>query len=67
MSDRTELRVPCDHSDDWVGRVQAGDLHSAPHCSVYTCLRCVDVSREYVSAKTGMAASDLIMFERWLA
>lgn len=61
------MSEPCDHSDAWVGRVQAGDLHTAPHCSVYTCLGCVDASREYVAAATGLVASDLILFERWLA
>ncbi|WP_280465977.1 hypothetical protein [Nocardia brasiliensis] len=58
---------PCDHSDAWVGRIQGGDLRSAPHCSVYTCLRCVDASREYVTGVTSLAASDLILFERYLA
>lgn len=60
MSDRE----PCDHSESWAGRVQSGDLSRGRHCSVYTCERCVGSSREYVTAVTGLPASQLIPFRR---
>lgn len=64
-TERTWRQVPCDHNDDHVGRVQAGELVLGKrHCSVYTCHACVPASREYVTRVTGgLPASDLILFE----
>ncbi|MCT7373210.1 hypothetical protein [Mycolicibacterium llatzerense] len=56
---------PCEHWDDLIGTVEAGDIHDrkSAHCSVATCLACVVKSQGYVQMRTGHPAKQLLTYE----
>jgi hypothetical protein len=47
---------PCDHWDDLVGTVSAGDLKKGPFEGVATCRDCINKSAGYVTLVTGIVA-----------
>lgn len=53
---------PCDHFDELVGTVTAGDFPDGPHCSVATCAACATKSAGYVQMRTGLPAGELLTY-----
>ncbi|MFF0546880.1 hypothetical protein ACFYTF_28990 [Nocardia thailandica] len=54
--------TPCEHWDDQVGFVVAGDPPVPPFWSVTCCRACVFRAQAYVSARTGLPAGPLQLF-----
>ena len=54
--------VPCEHTEAWVGTVDAGDPHNGPYTSAVTCADCVTITQGYVQMRTGRPARDLLTF-----
>ncbi|WP_080989564.1 hypothetical protein [Mycolicibacterium conceptionense] len=57
------LTPPCDHRNEFIGTVGAGDFRTGPHCSVSTCGPCANRSAGYVELMTGEKAEPLLTFE----
>lgn len=53
---------PCEHWDDQIGTVTAGDLYKGACCSVATCADCATKSAGYVTMRTGIVASPLLTY-----
>lgn len=64
---------PCDHWDDQIGTVEAGDIKGkGAFQGVTTCADCVEKSRGFCTMMTGLPATELLTFEesrarRWTA
>ncbi|MGW5312868.1 hypothetical protein ACWEQ0_23670 [Nocardia thailandica] len=54
--------APCEHWDDQVGFVVAGDPPVLPFWSVTCCTACVSRAQDYASARTGLPAGPLQLF-----
>ncbi|AEQ20972.1 hypothetical protein E3_0580 [Rhodococcus phage E3] len=59
----TDIEPPCDHYDDLIGTVSAGDPSKAPFRSVSTCEGCATKSAGYVQMETGLPANPLLTYE----
>ena len=57
------LTPPCNHRNEFIGTVGAGDFRTGPHCSVSTCGPCANRSAGYVELMTGEKADPLLTFE----
>lgn len=63
MSKRRDPDPPCEHWDDQIGTVMAGDPHgSGPCCAVATCQACAVASAGYVQLRTGLPAGELLTY-----
>lgn len=61
----SDVEPPCDHYDDFIGTVGAGDIDDkkSPFCSVATCEDCATKSAGYVQMQTGLPANPLLTYE----
>ncbi|MEV6064901.1 hypothetical protein AB0L62_33290 [Nocardia asteroides] len=57
-----DVPVPCEHWDDQIGYVAAGDPHSATHSAIVSCSDCVPAAQQYVSERTGLPAGPVQPF-----
>jgi hypothetical protein len=55
---------PCNHYDNLIGTISAGDDINGPFCSVATCHDCITKSAGYVQMVTGMPHQPLITYEQ---
>lgn len=57
------MDTPCDHWENLVGTVAAGDPHSGPFVAVATCAACATRSAGFVQMKSGLPAGDLLTYD----
>lgn len=58
--------APCNHWDDQIGTISAGDITpgaKGPFCGVATCADCITKSAGYVQMMTGLPADPFLSYE----
>lgn len=58
---------PCEHWDEQIGTIGAGDIKSGPFMGVATCRDCITKSAGYVQMCTGLPADPFVSYEEYRA